>query len=218
MASIGLWAVVFDLDDTLYSEREYVRSGFNAVSAAAPEIDGMAEKLWSAFEAGEPAIDAVLKREGFEELKDGCLKAYREQMPDIHLYTGAMELIQSLHDKGIKVGILTDGRPEGQRNKLTALGLEEVVDEIVVTDELGGAEYRKPNEAGFRVIQQKLNVPFLSMVYVGDNLKKDFIAPKALGMKTLWFNNSNGLYCKDGTQSFLDIIAALNEVAGNGVE
>ena len=32
----GLSAVVFDLDDTLYSEKEYVRSGYKAVAEIIP--------------------------------------------------------------------------------------------------------------------------------------------------------------------------------------
>ena len=36
-------AVIFDLDDTLYGEKEYVRSGYQAVAAGFPQVDAMAE-------------------------------------------------------------------------------------------------------------------------------------------------------------------------------
>lgn len=67
----GLSAVVFDLDDTLYCEKEYVHSGYKAVAEIIPQVDDAEEKLWKAFEEKKPAIDTVLKDEGIysDELK-----------------------------------------------------------------------------------------------------------------------------------------------------
>ena len=93
-----------------------------------------------------------------------------------------------------KIGLITDGRPEGQRNKLYALNIYNLLDEIIITDELGGIEYRKPNETAFRLMSQRLHIPFNQMVYVGDNPTKDFVAPERLGMQTIFFKNPNGLY------------------------
>ena len=90
------------------------------------------------------------------------------------------------------MGIITDGRPEGQYAKIRALGLN--VDELIITDELGGIEFRKPNEMAFRLMKMKMDVPYEKMVYIGDNIKKDFIAPKKLGMRSIWFKNPDGLY------------------------
>ena len=75
----GLSAVVFDLDDTLYSEKEYVRSGYKAVAEIISQVDDAEEKLWEAFERKKPAIDTVLKDEGIysEELKERCVEVYR---------------------------------------------------------------------------------------------------------------------------------------------
>lgn len=64
-------------------------------------------------------------------------------------------MIQKLKNKGIKVGIITDGRPGGQRKKLKALGLDEMIDDIIVTDELGGIQFRKPNDISFRIMQNR---------------------------------------------------------------
>ena len=189
-------AVIFDLDDTLYSEKDYVRSGYSAVAELLFEVDNVEEKLWSAFEEGKPAINTVLLDEGIytEELKDKCLEAYRSHLPNIKLYVGVVEMLTSLRSKGIKLGIITDGRPEGQRNKIKALGLEEIVDEIIITDELGGTSFRKPNDISFRIMQRRLGVPFERMIYVGDNAAKDHVAPRQLSMQTVWFDNADGLY------------------------
>lgn len=189
-------AIVFDLDDTLYSEREYVYSGFCAAAGIIPQVENAQEKMIQAMKIGKPAIDTVLHEAEIYsyELKQQCVQAYRIHEPEIHMYPGMRELIERLRLKGIKIGILTDGRPEGQRLKLKALALEELTDTILITDELGGESFRKPNDISFRVMQRRLNVPFEHMVYVGDNWKKDFAAPIRLGMQVVYFNNQDGLY------------------------
>ena len=191
----NLEAVVFDLDDTLYGEKDYVRSGYRAVATGFPHVENMAQKLWAAFEARQPAIDAVLEAEGLAtpDNKEKALHLYRNHMPQIALYPGVEQLLHRLAQQK-KLGLITDGRPEGQRAKIQALGIAGLFQKIIITDELGGPAYRKPNETAFRLMQQTLDVPFEETVYIGDNTKKDFIAPQALGMQTIHFKNQDGLY------------------------
>lgn len=193
----GLKAIIFDLDDTLYGEKEYVRSGYRAIANFIPKVERMEEKLWCAFEQKKSPIDEVLTAEGIytEELKQKCLSIYRLHEPNIHFYEGAKELLVQLRADGYMLGIITDGRPEGQRAKIKSLGIDELVDSVIVTDELGGVEYRKPNTKAFLKMKELFDVPFGEMCYVGDNIRKDFIAPQKLGISSIWFRNTNGLYC-----------------------
>lgn len=195
----GVEGVIFDLDDTLYQEKDYVKSGYKEIAEHFPEIENMFEKLWNAFKQKKNPIDYVLMQEGCysQENLEKALYIYRSHKPDIKLSTGVREMMQRIRETK-KVGIITDGRPEGQRAKLEALGLNQLVDEVIITDELGGVKYRKPNDKAFKIMQNRLNIPFERMIYVGDNLKKDFTAPKQLGMQTIFFCNHNGLYGKRG--------------------
>jgi HAD superfamily hydrolase (TIGR01549 family) len=189
-------AVIFDLDDTLYPEKEYVRSGFAAAAACMPQVADAAQKLWLAFEQGLPAIDAVLEAEGLrsETLRMNCLKAYREHDPEIMLYPEAKELLEWLKARSVRLGVITDGRPEGQWAKLKALGLTDAVDRIIVTDELGGVQFRKPCDIAFRLMQGHMQIPYGQMLYVGDNPVKDFKAVKQLGMSGIWFENTDSVH------------------------
>lgn len=205
-------AVVFDLDDTLYSEKDYVRSGFKAVASLLPEIPRAEEKLWAAFEAKKPAIDTVLSENGLEMRKAECLRVYRNHKPNLKLYDGVTDLLTALHNQGIKIGVLTDGRPEGQRNKLEALGLYDRVDTVLITDNLGGPQFRKPNDISFRVMQGRLEVPYEQILYVGDNEHKDFQAPKLLGMQYIHIYNDDGLYRTQKQEGQVSSIAELTEV------
>lgn len=192
----GLRAIVFDLDDTLYSEKEYVRSGYECVAKILPQINDAGQKLWTAFEEKQPAFDTVLMEENLfsQELKEKCIETYRQHNPNIHLYSGVAKMLVELRNSGMKIGIITDGRPDGQRKKIEALGLEKYVDYIIVTDELGGSQYRKPCEKAYSLMKDALKVDYGEMCYVGDNLTKDFMAPDKLGIRSIWFRNRDGLY------------------------
>lgn len=202
--------VIFDLDDTLYSEKQYVRSGYKAVAKLLGD-EALADRLWTYFENGKPAIDELLNELGCMGRKEECLEAYREQIPEITLYDGVVDLILELKSKGIKVGIITDGRVSGQKRKLQALGLDKLIDDIIITDELGGTQFRKPCDIAFRIMQRRWGLPFEQMVYVGDNVEKDFQAPKQLGMRTLHFENEDGLYFNGETVE-IETIKKVSEI------
>ena len=197
--------VIFDLDDTLYSEKEYVRSGYRVVSDYLG--GGFEGKLWSSFEAGKPAIDELLRELEREDEKAECLNIYRSHKPIIHLYPGVADMLQELKNKGIKVGIITDGRPESQRNKIEALGLKDM--EIIVTDELGGTQFRKPCDIAFRIMAARWRMNPADIVYVGDNPVKDFQAPQQLGMSSVWFRNEDGVYVSQIDRACIENIGKL---------
>ena len=212
-----LRGVVFDLDDTLYPERSYVMSGYWAIEELLG-IDGIANELWLAFLDGEPALDVALGRRGLIGRKGECLDEYRCHVPRIALYDGVIAMIRDLRSKGIKVGVITDGRPEGQRTKLQALGLIGEVDDVLITDEIGGVQFRKPNDISFRIMQRRWRIPFEEMAYVGDNLNKDFQAPRQLGMKWLYFKNEEGLYSHDCEISGVSSVSEMRRALEKWVE
>ena len=191
--NVRVKGVIFDLDDTLYSEKEYVKSGYQAVAEYLGHEE-YAEQLWKFFEEGRPAIDELLKKIGKTDKKEDCLSVYRSHIPLIHLYEGISELLAVLKSRGVKLGVITDGRPEGQKAKMQSLGLYKIFDDIIITDELGGSQFRKPCDIAFRILQMRWRLYPEEMVYIGDNFAKDFQAPRELGMKSIYFRNREGLY------------------------
>jgi HAD superfamily hydrolase (TIGR01549 family) len=193
-------AVIFDMDDTLYSEKEYVQSGLEHVAKLFPEIPNAYHKLWSYFEKGLPAIDEFLSEEGIysEILKKQCVARYVEHKPKLELYNGMIPMLLRLKDKGKKLCLITDGRVQAQTNKIDALHIREFFDEIIITDELAGnaspSAFRKPNVIAFKIMKARLQIPYSKMVYIGDNIKKDFIATNKLGMESIYFLNTDSIY------------------------
>lgn len=189
----GVDAVIFDLDDTLYSEKDYVRSGFKLI-ADSFNMPGLEQELWNSFEQGGKAVDIVFADNNIINRKDEALLLYRNQAPIISLFPGVKEILNRIKDSGRKLGLITDGRPEGQHAKIKALNLEPIFDKIIITDELGGVDYRKPNPKAFILMRDEFDLPFEKMVYIGDNASKDFIAPQKLGIKQIHFINKDGIH------------------------
>lgn len=186
----GIDAVIFDLDDTLYSEKEYVRSGFHAIADAFPEIPTMYNELWEVFEKKQPAIDVVFANHNISEQKEDALRIYRYHKPTIELYPGVRAMLNRIGQTR-KLGIITDGRPEGQHAKLEVLGLTDIP--YIITDELGGIEFRKPCEIAFILMCERLGIKYEKTVYVGDNIIKDFVAPERLNMQSIFIDNNDSI-------------------------
>jgi putative hydrolase of the HAD superfamily len=195
-------AVIFDLDDTLYPEIDYVISGFKCVAKYLSKLlrinnEEILKNLIDLFTDNKANVfNRYLTQQNYynNELLSNCIEIYRQHYPKIKLYPEAEEILQWLRNEGYKIGIITDGRPEGQRNKIKALELEKYCDEIMITDEIGGLEFRKPNVKPYQLIIEKLKVIPEQAIYIGDNPSKDFLAANKLGMITIMLKNEKGFY------------------------
>jgi putative hydrolase of the HAD superfamily len=175
--------VVFDLDDTLYPERDFVRSGFRAVAACIERETGadVFQRLIDLFEEQQPdPFAVVLAERGLSIDKATLVETYRLHQPVMTLSEEVARLLQDLRSGGCTLGILTDGRSITQRNKVRALGLDRWIDDILISEEFGSA---KPAERNYRHFERLF--PGRRFVYVGDNPAKDFIAPNRLGWQTV---------------------------------
>ena len=189
-------AVVFDLDDTLYAERDYVRSGYRAVgehlrrSQAAIEDQDPAGWLWDRFLSGrtDGAFDALSEHFalGLSESQIGELvEVYRSHRPDISPREGIDRLLDGLAGRK-RLGLLTDGFLPAQQLKFDALGLADYFDAVIFTESLGpDRKYWKPSPEGFEITAERLAVSHRACCYVADNPAKDFVAPNALGWRTI---------------------------------
>ena len=197
-------AVIFDLDDTLISEKEYVRSGFRQVAINISDeykldMNEVYELLLDTFEEDSKNVfNRVLDKLNISyEIKyiKKLIDIYRGHKPDIKLYDDAKYILDTLYKKGIKLGMITDGYKITQRKKLEALNIEDYFECIVVTDELG-REFWKPHSKSYEIMKNKLKLDYDEMVYVGDNLSKDFVTANKLGMKTVFINRIEGVYSR----------------------
>jgi len=189
---------VFDIDDTLYLECDYVRSGFEAVGRWAAkwlQIEDFGERCWRSFAAGKrrSVFDEVLLETGREPLPEvvsALVELYRVHMPSISLLADASEALRGI-SRFASIAAISDGAAVSQSRKAEALELELFAAPIVLTEVLG-REFRKPHPRAFQYVERCL--PASVYVYVADNPLKDFEAPKKLGWRTVRVRRSGGLH------------------------
>lgn len=196
--------VVFDLDDTLYNERDYQLSGFRAVSfhcQIAYGKDVLFQIMqWDA--SGEQDIFGRLC--SLLEIPSTCKEAfiwiYRNHVPSITLSPLTVNVLDYFIREAVSVAILTDGRSTTQRLKINALGLSHLP--AFISEEWGDV---KPGTVRFEAIQKEVGAD--EYWYVGDNPKKDFLAPNQLGWKSIGLKGGNrNIHSQDTTELSADYL------------
>lgn len=206
--------IVFDLDDTLYSELDYLKSAYKSIALLLEPIEWkqLYLKIFSMYRS---------KMNVFEFLSDNykievssLIEMYRNHNPDIHLFDGVFGVFDAIKSKNGKIGIITDGRSKTQRAKLKSLGILHYIDSILISDEIGS---EKPNIANFKAIENSLTGT--TYYYIADNLKKDFVAPNILGWrsvglidngKNIHFENHKHMVLQNLPQEFVIDFKAFN--------
>lgn len=185
---------VFDLDDTLFSEREFEYSGIRAV---------LHHLLLNHSISHLPSVEDLINAKGkwIEVLLDGhdvsrflskqeILNIYRFHLPQVKLYRDAEKFLMNLKASNAKTALITDGRSKTQRNKLEALGIHDYFDLICISEEVG---YEKPSPVSYLRVEEYFKQK--CYVFFGDNIKKDFIIPRSLGWSSFgMLNRGNNVH------------------------
>jgi putative hydrolase of the HAD superfamily len=180
---------VFDLDDTLYLERDFACSGFAAVGRHLRDelgIEGFAAHCESLLSSGvrRTIFDRALRELGCDSdsaLVDRLVEIYRNHLPQIALAADAEACLARLRGR---LALITDGPEKTQRAKIAALGLEQRIELIIATGAWPG-DFGKPHPRSFREVMVWSGQPAQAHVYVADNVAKDFVTPRALGWRTV---------------------------------
>ncbi|WP_240418155.1 HAD family hydrolase [Paenibacillus periandrae] len=193
-------AIVFDMDDTLYEEKDYVKSGFKAIDDWIRrdfQVSGFYETALEVFHSGEKKFifNKTLKKLNMkidDNLIMSIVDYYRSHDPNIHLLDDAKWVFENLNNI-VKIGLISDGYLVAQEKKVHALKLREKCHSVILTDKWG-KEYWKPSQAAYEQASRELQLPHDQCVYIGDNVKKDFITAKRLGWTTIFIDRKEGVY------------------------
>lgn len=209
---------MFDLDDTLYLEADFVHSGFRAVDAwstARYGIDGFFEQAWALFEAGargnifDQALAALAIDHGPDLIQE-MVTVYREHEPAITCQPDAQRILAHAgRYRGF--AIITDGYHLTQQRKIDALGVDRFCAPVIKTD-VWGRDYWKPHARSFEAIQAHYGLAPQAFTYIGDNPKKDFVSPKALGWHTVRIRRPGALHAALEVASDLEAAAMIQSL------
>jgi len=217
-----LEAVLFDLDDTLHDDTRAYHAAARRVAAAVAREKGVSEQ--AVFDAYVAAADRFWKTLSVETLgiplvglraqkwydamravgiddrarAERCGVEYNVARKEVlELWPGALELLVSLRERGLKLGLITNGLAETHREKIVILRLEDAFDEIFIADEVGMI---KPDPRLFRLAAERLGVRTEVCAMVGDRFDRDVRGGAATGMFTVWMNVRDERVPPDGPQ------------------
>lgn len=219
MVDIADKVVVLDLDDTLYLERDFARSGFAAVGRHLEQshgVTGYAAECARLLDEGHrgTVFDAALAALGLAAIEVGPLVAiYRGHVPEIALAEDAARLLARLGAQ--PSAIITDGPAQTQGNKVSALGLYERIGKVVLTGLLPEG-CGKPHAMAYEMVEQWSGRPGAAHVYIADNAAKDFVTPRARGWTTVQILREGRIHaCTAPTPEHAahHVVASLDELA-----
>jgi len=189
-----LKVIAFDLDDTLYLERDYVLSGFRATGVWIEDSFGIAaqkvfQELWQLFQRGVHGNTFDVWLSSHPELAQKVsvqqlVELYRSHTPEIRLLAGMSGLLDHCREQGILLALISDGFLRSQERKVKALGLDRWVETTIYTD-TWGRSFWKPHARAFEEVMRLWYSEPEGLAYIADNPEKDFVTPRRIGWRTV---------------------------------
>ena len=229
-------AVLFDLNDTLVDLRRLPAAVAQTCSdiVAANVVPGLtadgllaanqeafascwpaAEENWTLGRLDGSTLSLDIWRRALEAC--GCTDAFvarlavealKGHLPKVlRLYDDAADCLRDLSGQ-TRLGLVTNGAADDQRESLAWLGLTGYFDAIVVSAEVGLA---KPDAAIFEVALDQLGLRPEDAWHVGDSLRTDVAGARAAGITAVWLNRARSARASGGMKPDLEI-SSLNEL------
>lgn len=184
--------IIFDLDDTLYEEKQFVFSGYLEVAKWISQFSNTNYKIIFDFMVSDfynngrgLVFDNALNQFYVKNKKNikKCLSIYRLHKPNIKLDKNIKTLLKYLALSN-ELYIVTDGNKIVQNNKIKSLNLDQYVKKAFITYRYG-LKSSKPSLNCFEMIRKIENSKWNSLVYIGDNPNKDFVNLNKVGAITI---------------------------------
>lgn len=196
-------AVLWDLDETLYSRRQAARLTYPGMFQAFLYPGKSHSQLEEAadFMMAKVPRHNMVSPEAFAQLTekyppeipfdlDACLKYYYENMYKLAKPTSdALAVLKKLKTLGVKTAIVTNipkHRVADQRRKIQALGMESLFDHIIISGEL---DIHKPDRRIFDYAADLLGVANEKCLFIGDDLQSDVVGARNAQMEVLWLDH-----------------------------
>jgi len=188
-------AVLFDIDNVLYNSSYQVEMARRAAVEAMIKVAN-----WNiTVEEGMEKLEEIVKRYGsnFNKHYDmlmgnrkdkhkvvaaGIVAYHNTKRVYLKPYDDTIPTLTRLKSSGYKIGVITDGLSVKQWEKLVRLGLQDMFDVVLVSEEAG---VEKPDPLIFEKACEELEVLCEDCVYVGDRLDTDIIGANKAGMTSV---------------------------------
>jgi|LakMenE18May11ns_1017448.scaffolds.fasta_scaffold9681382_2 putative hydrolase of the HAD superfamily len=183
--------LIFDLDDTIYNEKEFIFNGYKAVANFFYKKIKIYKKKYIfeylkyqyLLKGREKIFDKFLMKFGIFNKKNLnlCIKLYRYNNFKLFFKTSFKKIFKKYNKK---IYLVTDGNWLVQKNKVRNLKINNFFKKIFYTG-FYGPRYFKPSLMCFIKIKELEGCNWSDLLYIGDNPFKDFVLIKQKGIKTV---------------------------------
>ncbi len=185
-------AIFFDLDNTLYDNKQYFLGAFKDISNYLSKKYSISQEkvyknlimLWQEKTSAYPYLfNDLLEISGIKNggLVEKIVRIFNKYKGNLKPYSGVIATLQELKKRGYKLGIITDGNAKRQKRKIKLLGIKNFFDVIIYTKKIAS----KPSEKPFLAAVKKMKINPENFFYVADSPLVDFKGAKKIGMKTI---------------------------------
>ena len=182
--------ICIDLDDTIYSEFEFFKSGVKHSFAHFLNEELKDDSLF--LQLNSNWIEHITEKSCV--YKNEVLNFYRNHIPRLKLPIESEWFLNKIKKYSLPIVLITDGRSITQRNKLSALGILDYFNLIVISEEFGS---EKPCIDSFKKVMNFFDENY-NFIYIGDNTNKDFIGPNQLSWLTICLlDKGNNIHKQD---------------------
>ena len=169
-------AVVFDLDGTLIESNhdydEMARRVRLVLEEAGAPSDTLSQRgrVWEIIQGGLRSLQELgLQPERIKDIQNRIDEALNEvevsSVASVELKPGALELLERLRERGIRIGLATRSCGEYTRRSMEASRLSEYFDVVLARDEV---EFPKPDPRHLLQVLEELGASPQDSVFVGD--------------------------------------------------
>ncbi len=194
--------VGFDLDNTLYDQKQYEYNLFDSIADQIGrdfklDKEIIFKKLCEQYEKGTKHrfFDEIIKKlslceeKAEEYIKFVVLPIYRGKVENLKPWSDRINFAEKIKELSLKISLITNGRVEAQQNKLETLGITHLFDLILISDSYYPPR-RKPDLFMFEQCLDFFDIKGSEMIYIGDNDTEDG-ACEELGIKFFNINKGN---------------------------
>lgn len=187
--------MLFDLDGTLHDRPRTVRRYLEGHVERFSLPDGYAERWTELDDFGyrpKAEVFALLVQEfGVKHGPATLLQDFHDHAgADCQLTPHTLEVLDTLRQGGLKLGLVTNGESGKQRQCLSSLGLDDAFGAVLISEELG---FGKPDPRVYAAALNSLRLPASEVLFVGDSPRNDVAGPQAAGLRAAWLPTSHPL-------------------------
>jgi putative hydrolase of the HAD superfamily len=196
--------IIIDLDDTIYSEYDFIQSGFQALASdimfyCHHDRTFLVKKMNEYYlEDKKRVFNNLISFLNIEKIYSvsKCIETYKFHKPIIKPYQDFFSFYKKISLNKINLVLLTDGTIQQQKNKVIGLGIKDYFKSIYYSDYYG-IDYRKPNPEIYNRIIKDFKVSVDEVIVIGDNPNKDFFCRKTLGICSIQIIRPNAIYANE---------------------